>query len=396
MAKKYRCPYCKDTYERDKLVEHIEVEHEDMIPEGFTPARVVFAVINHKDHGVCVVCKKNTKWDEDRGKYERLCSNPNCRKKLREVALKNHMKVYKVPTLLNDEEHQEKMLSHRKIAGEYTFSDGGKLGYVGTFEHKLLEFFDLVLKVKSKDILEPGPVLEYDFHGKTKKWITDFLYIPYNLVIEVKDGGDNPNKRQMPEYRDKQLQKEKMITNLGTYNYLRLTNNNFAQLLGIFAEMKEQMIDDTKENAKAIVRIYEAVSFVNESIGDKLNPLNFSTSKKNKTEALKIFNKAKVGKIKSIHGSEMLNFVPCNGKQSIVMIKAGVNDHEAVKSDIAKTITAVNKQQSDYHFSYTETVGKSGNGKSPSWSYVIAYKQAGLLESANESSGIYYIHEGDE
>jgi hypothetical protein len=48
--------------------------------------------------------------------------------------------------------------------------------------------------------------------------------------------------------REKTICKEKMITNQGKYNYLRLTNNNFAQLLGILAEMKMKMIeeDDSK------------------------------------------------------------------------------------------------------------------------------------------------------
>ena len=59
--------------------------------------------------------------------------------------------------------------------------------------------------------MAPGPILEYDHEGKTHLYITDFYYQPYNLIIEVKDGGDNPNKRNMPEYRQKQIEKEKYI-----------------------------------------------------------------------------------------------------------------------------------------------------------------------------------------
>ena len=152
-------------------------------------------------------------------------------------------------------EHQEKMLKGRHISGEYVFPDGYKIGYVGSFEKNFLEFMDQVLHCKGQDIQEPGPVLDYIYKGSKHQWITDFYYIPYNLVIEIKDGGDNPNKKSMPDSRERQVYKEKMITDLGTMNYLRLTNNNFSQLLEIFAELKMQMVDDSNENQKVIIRI---------------------------------------------------------------------------------------------------------------------------------------------
>ena len=140
MSKKYHCPYCTNSpsYERSELIEHIELKHEDLIPEGWTATRVVFKIVNGKDHGTCIVCKKETKWNETRGKYERLCDDPRCRHKLREAALKNHIKVYGKPTLLNDASHQKKMLEGRKIAGKYNFRDGVQIGYVGSFERNLL------------------------------------------------------------------------------------------------------------------------------------------------------------------------------------------------------------------------------------------------------------------
>ena len=36
-------------------------------------------------------------------------------------------------------------------------------------------------------------VKRYMYNGKEHVWITDFLYEPYNLVFDIKDGGDNPN-----------------------------------------------------------------------------------------------------------------------------------------------------------------------------------------------------------
>jgi len=256
-VKTYKCPYCEIRKDRDSLIKHIEFEHEEMIPKDHTPSRIVFNIVNKKDHGICVACKKETDWNEQACKYDRNHNTPKCKAILRKIHEKNMIKVYKKTTLLNDAEHQTKMLANRSISGTYTFSDGGKRTYTGSFEKKTLEFIDKVLNIHSDDIMTPGPIFEYKYNGKTLKWITDILYIPFNLVIEVKDGGSNPNNRNMEDYREKQTYKEKMITNLGTYNYLRLTNNNFEQLLEVLAELKMQMIDDSDENKKVLIKINE-------------------------------------------------------------------------------------------------------------------------------------------
>lgn len=257
--KRYKCPYCEYTGYREDLVSHIDEEHQDMIPEGYTPSRVVFNLVNKKDHGTCVVCKAETEWNETACKYDRLCKKKSCREALRKQATENMVKVYGKPTLLDDAEHQEKMLANRSISGKYKFRDGGVRTYTGSYEKKTLEFFDKVLEVHSDDIMTPGPVFEYKYKGETLKWITDIYYIPANLVIEVKDGGSNPNNREMKSYREKQIAKETMITSLGEVNYLRLTDNHFEQLLEVMAELKMQMIDDSKPKG--------IISRINEEVG---------------------------------------------------------------------------------------------------------------------------------
>ena len=250
-ARKYKCPYCDLKAIRGDIVEHVEKKHANMIPEGYTAARAVYDFINKKNYNVCMICKTPVyTWNDKINRYNNLCENPQCRARVREIALERHMRVYNKPTLLNDAEHQEKMLSHRKISGSYTFSDGGKITYTGQYEKSALEFMDKVLEIPSKDIQAPGPVLEYEYNGEKHRWITDIYYIPANLLIEVKDGGSNPNKREMPIYREKQIAKEKMITNLGTFNYIRLTNNDFVQLLNIFADMKNEALEEDIPKAK--------------------------------------------------------------------------------------------------------------------------------------------------
>lgn len=270
MAKNYKCPYC-DNFKgnKDQLASHIESKHPELIPEGFTAERVAFNIINNHPMdkgGTCIVCKRDTDWNENNNKYNRLCGRKQCSDKLRDMYKKNMLKIYGKTTLLNDPEQQEKMLAKRSISGTYKFSDGGRHTYTGSYEEKALEFMDKVLHFKSDDILAPGPTLEYEYKGKKHKWITDIMIVPFNLIIEVKDGGDNPNNRTMTSYREKQIEKEKVVTNMGTYNYLRLTNNNFEQLLEILAELKEQMIDDSNDNKKAIINIHEEVQSLREMV----------------------------------------------------------------------------------------------------------------------------------
>ena len=256
-TKTYKCPFCSYRATRENLGSHIEEEHEECIPKGMTANQIVFNTINHKDHGTCVVCKRPTKWNETACKYDRLCGRPQCQKALRDAYKKNMLRVHGKTTLLDDPEQQEKMLANRRISGKYKFTDGGYHVFTGKYEEKALEFMDKVMGFKSTDILSPGPTIEYIYKGKKLKWITDILLIPFNLVIEVKDGGSNPNNREMVSYREKQLAKEQMITNMGKFNYLRLTDNYFRQLLGIVAELKAQMIDDSEENKKVIINVNE-------------------------------------------------------------------------------------------------------------------------------------------
>jgi len=259
VERKWKCPYCDYHDTRERLVSHVDDEHEDMLSEDYPASRAVFNYINKKDHGSCIVCKKETKWNDETWRYERLCEMPKCEKEYIAGMRANMVGVFGKENLLNDPEQQKKMLSNRKISGTYKFEDGGIRSYCGSYEKKLLEFYDKVVRAHSKDVITPGPVIQYQYQGKTLNWITDVYYVPANLVHDVKDGGDNPNNRQMDDYRAKQDAKEDDISKLNKYNYIRLTNNNFDQLLLILAEIKYQMIDPNKENnTDYIIRINES------------------------------------------------------------------------------------------------------------------------------------------
>lgn len=263
--KRFKCPYCEDRYERQQLASHIEKNHKEMIPQGYTSSRVAFNTINKKEKGSCIICRGEAGWNEDKKRYERICNNPECREeyiKMTDARLKNKKGITK-KEMLSDPNFQDKMLKSRSISGTYVFEDNGKIPYVGSYEKNFLEFMDKFLHVKSLDIQAPGPTIEYYYNGKKHFWITDFYYVPYNLVLDIKDGGKNPNKRDMPEYRAKQSAKEKAIIKDGKYNYLRLTDNQFDQLLDIFIELKDSLDEmdgpytEKLAHMKPIVKINE-------------------------------------------------------------------------------------------------------------------------------------------
>ena len=251
MAKKYKCPYCENRYERKKLVNHIDKVHVEMLPKEYNGRRIVYDMINKTDgHGTCRVCKKDTSWNDKINRYNVLCDNPKCKEHMREEYKKNMLRVRGTYNILNDPEQQKIMLANRSISGKYKFTDGGVLTYTGTYEKKCLEFMDKVMQIESKDILSPGPSMEYMYKGQKHIYIPDFYYIPYNLIIEVKDGGNNPNTKSsvgMDSSREKTIEKEKIITDKGIYNYIRLTNNQFQQLLEVFMDIKQKLIEGIDE-----------------------------------------------------------------------------------------------------------------------------------------------------
>ena len=253
------CPLCRRKDFKDKLIRHIEKDHEDII--GDISAEQFLYDKTHPGSGKCIVCGNKTDWNEKTGKYHRVCSNPRCKEELRAKFKKNMIRVHGKVSLLDDAAHQAKMLAHRSISGTYVYSDGTKFTYTGSYEHKAIEFMDKVLHCNSKDIIMPGPVIDYtDQYGNSRQWITDIYYVPYNLIIEVKDGGDNPNNRQMDEYRAKQVSKEAELIKLGEYNYLRLTDNKFVQLMEVLALLKDQEINDPTTNNK-VIRINESAVY---------------------------------------------------------------------------------------------------------------------------------------
>ena len=285
--KKYKCPYCDQRFIRSKLHIHIQDKHEDLIPEGYTALRIAFNTINHKDHGTCIICKEESPWNEIKGRYERLCGKESCKEAYKRMVAERNKRLYGTDRLQTDPKHnaevQKKALAGRKIAGKYKFDDGGEIAYVGSYERKLLEFLDKTMKCNSEDILSPGPEIPYIWEDKEHVYLPDFYYVPYNLIIEVKDGGDNKNNNPgVKEDNGSRLQaKEKAVKGLNKYSYIRLTNNNFGQLLSLMALLKYNLLEN---NTSPVYRINESSLISEGYIFSKDNLfINFDKFKDGKT-----------------------------------------------------------------------------------------------------------------
>ena len=280
----YACPFCSMKFNRYTLEKHLEKQHDKQIPPNITIHHFFYDIVNdiENGHGKCVVCGNPTNWNEKTQKYFRLCKNPQCKEEIRKHYKDNMLRVYNKVHLLDDPKHLEKMLAARRISGEYIWSDGTKYTYTGKQEKQLLIWLDQVMDYDSKDVLMPGPILKYNFKGKMHNYITDCLIIPWNLIIEVKDGGDNKNKNPaLAETRAKTVAKEVMITNEGKYNYVRLTNCNYGQLLSIMAEMKQKVMDkDTSKTVRIHEDFFEYEYFCNNILNNlqELNNINITES----------------------------------------------------------------------------------------------------------------------
>jgi len=406
MSKKYSCLYCSEKLSREELVSHIEKEHDEMLPEGFSANRVVFNLVNKKapnEGGCCVVCKRETPFNENSGKYDRLCGRKQCLDTLRKKASENMVKVYGKTSLLEDPDHQMKMLANRKISGKYKFTDNGYHVYTGSYEKKALEFIDQVLGFKSTEILCPGPTLEYEYEGNTKKWITDIYIIPLNLIIEVKDGGSSPNNRPMDSYRAKQVAKEELVTSLGKFNYLRLTDNDFSQLLYVIAQLKMEMLDDTEDNRKVVININEEVEALKEDFDRKVIDFVFGKEKENKVDIAKASRilKSTINSNSNLFVGAKISYEIKGNRLCNISFPEDEKSHDKYKKAVHKFLIIINEKVKNEKFEYDWNVswgdiniicnsGKTKLGES--------FSNFVLKESTNEklTSTIYYINEGDD
>lgn len=268
---KLKCPFCNIIiYGKGNMYDHIESVHSAMIPKDMSAAQFYYNEKNNKTHGSCVICKKATEWNDVTNKYKRFCENPKC-KEIYKDQFKNRMiGKYGKTHLLNDPDQQRKMLEGRAISGEYKWSDGAVKKYVGGYEKNFLEFLDLMLGFESDDIMTPAPQTFYykipESHkledGKSEYfWIPDLYIASINTIIEIKDGGNNPNTHPNIVKNDKIKEKfkDELMQSQKEFNYIKVTDNDFAGFIKFMLDMKTfEEVPSAKNKIDPLVMIQEA------------------------------------------------------------------------------------------------------------------------------------------
>lgn len=276
IVRKVRCPICEQkTYfkDRDFLIAHIGKKHKESIPEGWVAARYENYLRTGKTSGRCVECGEETGWNPSTNKYYRLCKNPKCRKAQADKAEKNMQKKTGMTKSerMSQASVQKKMIYAKHTSGCYKAGDH-EIWYDSSYAKEFVEMLSF-MNQDMNDIFGPSPnTYEYIYEGKKHLYIPDLYIHTYGLEIEIKDGGDNPNKHPKIQQVDKvkEQEKDKVMEQLqkqGKLFYIKVVNKDYREFFQLLMTLKEKYDGDGVPvgNVKA-GPVKESLSFVSESI----------------------------------------------------------------------------------------------------------------------------------
>ena len=248
-VKVYKCPDCGAKYKSlQTWGNHMANAHPELIPSGWSYARYFYYVQTGKKTGSCVICKKDTNWNEATQKYERFCENPQCKETYREEFKSRMLVKYGKTHLLNDPEQQRKMLAGRKISGLYTFANKTQIGYVGSYELDFLKMLDNFLKFNPNDIMMPSPhTYEYEYknpndvENEGKHFFIPDAYIPsLNLEIEIKQN-TNMHPKLLKIDKVKELQKDELMRSIPDVNYIKIVEKDYTEFFQLIDELSTKL-----------------------------------------------------------------------------------------------------------------------------------------------------------
>ena len=233
---KIKCPICGQKYvNHDGVYSHMTRMHSDEIPKGMGSDQYYYDLTHNGKRTKCIICKKDTPWNERTHKYHRLCGSEECNKKNREIFQQRMMKIHGTDNLAKDPEHRRKMLEGRSISGIYKWSTGGETHYVGSYEEDFLHICDSVLDLHQADVIPSPFTYQYMYDGKKHFYIPDFYIPDLKLEIEVKDGGENPNMHPKIQAVDKEKERLKDICMIRqhTHHYIKIVNKRYGQFINL-------------------------------------------------------------------------------------------------------------------------------------------------------------------
>jgi len=256
---KFRCPDCQLKFTSiESLINHIDEKHKDKIPDGISTKRYIFNRKYNKTIGECVIDKLETLWNEDKGHYERYCSD-RCRLIARRRFVNNCKRTLGTENPAADPEHQMKAIKGRSNSGVYTFKSSGIIGYSSSYELDFLKFIDEDMSIKSSEIEQCSIIFNIIMDNVKKFHIPDFYMPTYNLIINIKDGGDNPNNNPNVAgdgHLRQRLADASIITN-GHYNYIKIVNKEYANFVNLIELITKKSFSSESNLKNVIISIPE-------------------------------------------------------------------------------------------------------------------------------------------
>lgn len=273
-VKYYKCPVCAKKFKTlSGWGGHMDTNHPDQRPAGYSTSRFFYYVMTGKTHGVCRTCKKDTPWNEGSMKYDQYCTNPECKKAYVKIAKSRMIGKYGKMHLLNDPKMQKKMLEHRRISGKYKFSDGTEFGYVGSYEKEFLKMMDTLMDWHTNDLISPSPhTYYYEYKNPkddpknegTKFYIPDFYIPSLNLEIEIKQQ-TSTNKAMLDITRVKEKLKDEVLMSNKNVNYLKINDNDFTEFFKFLMTARENIPTQEELNHNQVTAVQESFSSPNDS-----------------------------------------------------------------------------------------------------------------------------------
>ncbi len=216
--------------------------------QGLSPAHLYFNYRNRARYslynmfGKSVVSNKPTLFDEVTETYQRFAdqADKDLNTKIFEERM---MRIHGKKRLTDDIEKQREMLHNRAISGTYTFTDGGTINYVGSYEKRFLTHLDLDLNISSNDVLADPiqMVVSYEYKGIKRQHLPDFYIIPMQCIVNIKNNSAPRRDLIEREYAQDKAIVNNLIKGKGKDRvYLKIVENNFKEFDKLFNKMKSE------------------------------------------------------------------------------------------------------------------------------------------------------------
>lgn len=255
------CYYCGRWFQKKSAaVEHIQNAHGDeLAKDGLDASQALYLTTHPTLHGKCMCgCNTPTEWNYKTGKPYKVSPDPKCRERLNKIAQANlmHARGIDQHTLMSDMEHQREMQKNRKLTKFYKFKDGGSVEYMGQLDLNWLKFCDTVMDFTSNMIQEPPENIPYydPKVGVTRMYMPDHYLPDYNLIVEIKDGGDHPNTNPafVKETKYKVALKDDAMRKQTKYNYIRISGRNYGPFLEALYTIVHEQNNTEKDDKQKV------------------------------------------------------------------------------------------------------------------------------------------------